>query len=200
MTGRGTIVSDPDLDMDTVGLPENIAWDTYKPFIIKELRRHGYNGIQALDAVDKKNSAARDTLIKVMQSRPVLVNRAPSLHKYNIMAMMPRLVKGDTIKISPFITMGMNADFDGDTMVFHVPSTDAAVKEALERMLPSYNLLSAGDFKVMPKITKEHLIGLYEATRPRKGAAKHTYRSAEDVVAAYRRGDLDPQDKVVIMK
>lgn len=200
MVGRGTVVVDPDLDMDTVGLPENIAWDTYKPFIIKELRRHGYNGIQALDAVDKKSSVARDMLIKVMQSRPVLVNRAPSLHKYNIMAMMPRLIKGDTVKVSPFITPGMNMDFDGDTVVFHVPSTEAAAQEAIERMLPSHNLLSAGDFKVMPKITREHLIGLYEATRPRKGPAKHTYRTAEDVVAAYRRGDLDPQDKVIIMK
>ena len=200
MTGRGTVVVNPDFDMDTIGLPENIAWDTYKPFVIKELRRHGYNGIQALDAFDKRAPIAKEWLQKVMESRPVIWNRAPTLHKYGIMAAMPRLIKGDTIQVSPFITMGANMDFDGDTVVFHVPSTDEAAQEAMERMLPSRNLLSAGDFKVMPKITREHLIGLYEATRPRKGAATRTFGSAADVVAAYRRGDLLPSDKVVIMK
>jgi len=200
MAGRGVVVPNPDYDMDTVGIPENIAWDTYKPFVIRELRRHGRAGIQAINDVENRTPAAREMLQKVMASRPVLVNRAPTLHKFGIMALMPKLIKGDAIRVNPFVYPGAAMDNDGDTMVFHVPSTNEAAQEAIERMLPSRNLLSPSDFTVMPKITKEHLIGLYESTRPRPGTPTRTFRNSADVVAAWRRGDLDPHEKIRVME
>ncbi len=199
MTGRGVVVPDPDLDMDSVGLPENIAWDTYKPFVVRELRRHGRPGMAALNEVENKTPIAREYLRKVMEERPVLLNRAPTLHKFGIMALFPKLVKGDAIRVTPFVCRGYNMDFDGDTAVFHVPTTDDAVQEAIEKMLPSRNLLAPGDFKVMPSITKEHLIGLYESTRHREGGNVRTFATAEDVVAAYKRGDIGPEEKVRIL-
>ena len=123
----------------------------------------------------------------------------PTLHKFGIMAMLPKLVKGDAVKITPFICRGMGADYDGDTMVFHVPTTDDAVQEALEKMLPSRNLLAPGDFTAMPTITKEHLIGLYEATRLKDGPPSRIFRNTADVVAAWRRGEVGPNEKVRIL-
>lgn len=199
MAGRGVIVPNPDLDMDSVEIPENIAWDSYKPFVVRELRRHGRNGMQALQEVENKTKAAREALQKVMESRPVLLNRAPTLHKYGLMALFPKLVKGDAIRVNPFVCPGYNADFDGDTMVFHVPTTDEACQEAIDRMLPSKNLLGAGDFKAIATISKDHLAGLYESTRERPGKPVRTFRSSEDVVAAWRRGEIGPADKVRVL-
>lgn len=117
LSGRAVISLNPDYDMDTIGLPESVAWDTYKPLVIRKLRQSGRNGMVALKEVENHTEAARRALQEVMESRPVLLNRAPTLHKFGIMALMPKLIKGDTIKINPFICGGAGADFDGDNAI-----------------------------------------------------------------------------------
>ena len=202
MSGRGVIAPNPDMDMDTCGIPENLAWDSYKIFVARKLRQHGRSGMQALDEIKNKTKAARDALQEVMSERPVLINRAPTLHKFNMMAVHPVLIPGDHIELSPFVCRGMNADFDGDAIQFHVPTTKAAVEEAERKLLPSHNLLSPGDFSAMPIITKDHLTGLNEITRVRKKGSVPTvtFATKEDAIRAYREGRLDPTVRVKILR
>lgn len=200
-SGRSVIAPDPDMDMDTVGIPENIAWDVYKPFVIRRLRQYGRSGMEALKEVENKSQGAREALQKELESRPIIMNRAPTLHKFGMFAAFPKLTAGDHIHMNPFVCGGLNADFDGDAMQFHTPTTKEAVEEAIEKMLPSRNLLATATFKNMPDITKENLIGLYEATRP--GASKapiRTFSSKEEVIKAYRQGKIGPADRVRIIQ
>lgn len=201
-SGRSVIAPDPNMDMDTVGIPENIAWDVYKPFVIRRLRQYGRTGMQALQEVKDKTSAARKALQEELESRPVIMNRAPTLHKFSMFAAYPKLTSGDHIHLNPFVCSGLNADFDGDAMQFHAPTTKEAVNEAIEKMLPSHNLLSAGNFKNMPDITKENLIGLYEVTRDRpedKDKSVRTFATKEDVIKAAKEGRIALTDKVRIL-
>lgn len=202
MSGRGVIAPNPDMDMDTCGIPENLAWDVYKTFVIRRLRQHGRSGIQALEEVRTKSKAARDALQAVMEERPVLINRAPTLHKFNMVAQYPKLTKGDHIQLSPFICRGMNADFDGDAMQFHVPTTKAAVEEAATKLLPSHNLLSPGDFTAMPIISKDHLTGLNELTRVRnpKTVQTLTFATKADAIRAYKQGRVPPTARVKVLQ
>lgn len=200
-SGRSVIAPDPDMDMDTVGIPENIAWDVYKPFVIRRLRQYGRSGMEALKEVENKSQGAREALQKELESRPIIMNRAPTLHKFGMFAAFPKLTAGDHIHMNPFVCGGLNADFDGDAMQFHTPTTKEAVEEAIEKMLPSRNLLATATFKSMPDITKENLIGLYEATRP--GASKapiRTFSSKEEVIKAYKQGKIGPADRVRILQ
>src|SRR5690606_18185809 len=122
----------PDLNMDEVALPENRAWNVYRNFVIRRLRRRGMPLIEAAKQVEEKSAVAKEELIKEMQSRPVIVNRAPVLHKFGIMAFWPKLTKDETLKVSPLIVKGFNADFDGDAMQYHVPVDESARQEAIE--------------------------------------------------------------------
>jgi DNA-directed RNA polymerase subunit beta' len=128
-----------------------------------------------------------------MAERPVFIDRAPVLHRFGIMAFWPRLVKGDTLQVSPLIVGGFGADFDGDAMQYHVPADEAARQEAIELMLPSRNLLSPADFKSpMHKPSQEYAGGLYAATSPKKRRGRARYfASREDAIRAYYRGDID---------
>lgn len=200
--GRAVIVPNPDYDMDTVGLPEGRAFDVYGRFIASRLRRAGLPLGEALRHVREKSGLARDALLKEMAQRPVFINRAPVLHKFGIMAFRPRLVKGDTLNVSPLVVKGFNADFDGDAMQFHVPATDDAVREAYDRLLPSKNLLSPADFKTPVHVAgQEYQGGIHRASTAKKdgGRVRH-FRRQEDVEAAYRRGDLDDDDEVVVLE
>lgn len=201
-SGRSVIAPDPNMDMDTVGIPENIAWDVYKPFVIRKLRQYGRTGMQALQELKDKSAGARKALQEEMESRPIIMNRAPTLHKFGIFAAFPKLTAGDHIHMNPFVCGGLNADFDGDAMQFHAPTTKAAIDEAVEKMLPSRNLLSSGSFKNMPDITKENLIGLFEVTRNRpedKGKEVRTFATKEDVIRAAKEGRISLTDKVRIL-
>lgn len=201
-SGRAVITPNPDYDMDTVGIPENIAWDTYKPFIIRHLRQYGRNGIAAIEEVEKRTPAARDILREEMESRPVMINRAPTLHKYGFMALYPKLIKGDNIRLNPFVFRGYNADCDGDAVQFHVPTTKEAVDEAINKMLPSRNLLTVSDFTAQPNITKELLVGLYEGSRKRDNdkTPPRVFATKADALKAWREGRVGPTDKVKILK
>ncbi len=199
--GRAVISPNPEYDMDTVGLPEDKAFDVYEKFVVRRLRRAGMPITRALQEVKDRSKIARNMLVEEMDKRPVFINRAPVLHRFGIMAFRPQLVKSDTMQISPLVTKGFGADFDGDAMQFHVPSTDEAVKEAYERMMPSKNLISPADFKSpVHSLTQDYLGGLYRLSKPRESKRKRTFRSVKDAVAAHARGEIGYDDKVHVLQ
>jgi DNA-directed RNA polymerase subunit beta len=199
--GRAVITPNPDFDMDTVGLPEDKAFDVYSKFVARRFKRQGMPLTQALQQIKNRTPLARKMLIEEMDHRPVFINRAPVLHKYGIMAFKPKLVKGDTMQISPLIVKGFNADFDGDAMNFHVPTSEEARKEAAEKLLPSRSLLSLTDFKTpMHMPGQEYVGGLWHATKSKSKRPKKIFNTQADAKAAYERGDISLDDQVQILR
>jgi DNA-directed RNA polymerase beta subunit len=199
--GRAVISPNPDLDMDSVGLPEEKAFKAYDKFVTRRLVRQGMSVRQARQQIKDKTDLARKMLIEEMDDRPVYISRAPVLHKFGIMAMRPRLTKGETLQVSPLIVKGFNADFDGDAMNYHVPSTEEAKKEAIERLLPSRNLFSMSDFKsVMHAPANEYVGGLYHATKNKSDRPKKIFRTAADVRKAYANGDISINDRIEVLE
>lgn len=198
--GRAVITPNPDYDMDTVGIPESKAFDIYSKFIVRRLKRRGLPIREALRHVKDRSNLARDMMLEEMESRPVYINRAPVLHRFGIMAFKPKLVSGEVMQVSPLIVKGFNADFDGDAMQFHVPTSPAAIKEAYERMMPSSNLLSPADFKSpMHMPGQEYMGGLYHASSSTSKRKTRVFRSAEDAEKAWKRGDIGINDPVQIL-
>ncbi|NDD52541.1 hypothetical protein EBZ39_01460 [bacterium] len=201
LVGRAVITPNPDLNMDEVALPEDKAWEIYKPFVVRGLVRRGLGRMQALQAVDEKTRTAYDELNTQMNAKPIVINRAPVLHRYGVMAFYPRLTKNKVMEINPVITKGFGADFDGDAMQYHVPSTDAAAKEAVEKMLPSKNLFATASFKAHYLPNKDYQTGLYLASsRINKKSPPRVFRSRQDAIAAYRRGEISVDTPVHIVE
>jgi DNA-directed RNA polymerase subunit beta len=199
LVGRATIVPNPDLDMDQVGLPETRAWDVYQPFIVRRLVRRGMARIDAVRAVRDRKPEAREAMAHEMDARPVIINRAPVHHRYGIMAFRPRLEQGDTLHVSPLIVAGFGADFDGDAMAYHVPATDEAVKDAYEKMLPSRNLLAVSNFKAHNLPSREYAGGLYAASTGRADRRPRVFATRADALAAYRRGDINADQPIEVV-
>lgn len=199
VVGRGVITPNPDLDMDQVGLPESKAWEIYKPFIVRRLARRGVAPVRAAELVEQKDKAAKDALLQEMDERPVIITRAPVLHRYGVMAFRPQLTKAETLQIPPAIVTGFGADFDGDTMNYHVPVSDGAVKDALEKMLPSKNLLSTKNFKAHQLPKNEYQGGLYHATAFVSNKPERYFATKADAIRAYKNGEIESDQKVVIL-
>lgn len=201
LVGRAVITPNADLDMDEVALPEDKAWEIYKPFVVRGLVRRGMPRLGAMDAVKNRNKAAFEELNKQMSSRPIVINRAPVLHRYGMMAFKPKLTKNKVMEVNPVITRGFNADFDGDAMQFHVPSTPEAAEEALQKMLPSRNLFSVSQFKAHYLPNLDFQTGLYLASaRQDKKAKPRVFATKKDALAAYRRGDIEVDTPVHIVE
>lgn len=200
LVGRAVIAPDPDLDMDQVGLPENRAWTIYTPLLVRRLVRRGMPRQQAARAVEERSEVARKALLDEMDSGVVVINRAPTLHKYGVMAARPKLVKGDVLKVSPLVVGGFGADFDGDAMQYHVPISESAREEALDKMLPSRNLISAANFKVHYAPSQEYVGGLYEASaRIDKQNKPLVFATKADAVRAYKQGRIGIGRRVEIL-
>lgn len=201
LVGRAVITPNPDLDMDEVAIPEEKAWEVYKPFVVRGLVRRGMGRMQALQAVEEKNKTAFTELSTQMSARPIVINRAPVLHRYGVMAFYPRLTKNKVLEVNPVITKGFGADFDGDAMQYHVPSTHEAAREAIDKMLPSKNLFSVGNFKAHYVPNKDYQTGLYLASsRVDTKAKPRVFRNKADAVAAYRRGEVSVDTPVHIVE
>ena len=201
LVGRSVIVPNPDLDIDSVGIPESHAWPVYKNFIVRRMVRNGMKMPQAIGEVEKRTDRARAAMLAEMEERPVILDRAPVLHRYGIMAFRPRLVKGDTIHLSPLVTSGFGADFDGDQMNYQVPAGDEAVREAMEKLLPSKNLIAVSNFQVHQVPTREFATGLWYATRAAdKDKHPQVFRSKADAIAAHRRGELEVDQPIEILQ
>ena len=198
--GNAVITPDPSLDMDHVGVPEDMAFSVFRPYVVRSLVASGANPLEAMKQVENRTPTAKRALLAEMEKRPVMITRAPVLHKYNFMAAKPRLTTGSTLRLSPSVVVGFNADFDGDQMRLHVPSSQKAVAEAYERMLPSRNLMSAATFQAQPFIKNEFLYGLYLASkRPPDKSNVKVFQTKDDVIKAFNRGELSPTDTVKIL-
>jgi hypothetical protein len=200
LSARSAVTPNPSLDMDQVGLPEDQAWEIYSPFVIRRLVRRGVQATKAVEMIENRDRSALAELQAEMEHRPLIVSRAPTLHKYGIMAFRPQLIKGKTLQASPVIAGGFGLDFDGDTMSYSVPVTEKAVTEAKQKMLPSANLLNASRFDVHYMPTNEYQLGLYQASTRTSKKAPQTFKSKKDVIDAYRRGELRVGDPVVVME
>lgn len=200
LVGRSVIAPDPDLDMDQVGIPENQAWTIYRPIIIRQLVRRGMPRHQAARAAEERSQVARQVLVNEMDNGVVVINRAPTLHRYGMMAARPRLVKGNVLKISPLVVGGFGADFDGDAMQYHVPVTEEAKQEAIEKMLPSRNLMSAALSGITYMPSQEYIGGLYEASAGiDKQKPPITFATTADAVRAYQQGRINVDRRVEIL-
>jgi len=201
LVGRAVISPNPDLSMDEIGIPEGRAWEVYSPFLVRRLVRQGMGRVQALDAVEGKNKLARKAMIEEMDERPVMMSRAPVLHRFGRMAFFPRLVKGDVMHVSPLVVKGYGADFDGDAANYEVIADDDAAKEAAYKLLPSRNLTAVSDFKKpMHQPSNEYIAGLHAATATtNKTKRPRVFATKKDAMRAWHNGELDPDDQVEIV-
>jgi len=168
LVGRGVITAGPELGMDQLGIPEKMAWTIFQPFMVREFTAAGYKSDFARKEILGKTALAKRMLEQAMNKRTVLMNRAPSLHKFSIMAHKPVLSDSLAVKVPPLILKGMGGDFDGDAVNIHVPSSEEAVRESY-RMLPSQNLFKPGTDELMTVPTQESQIGLYLLSQSAEG-------------------------------
>jgi DNA-directed RNA polymerase subunit beta' len=193
---RSTIIPEPAMHLDHVGLPRDAAMELYKPFVVREMQAMGYSPIEALMEIKKSSELARRSLQSAMDKRPVLLKRDPALHKASVMAFKPKVVDGKAIKIHPLVTAGFNADFDGDTMSAFVPLSDAAVLET-RKMFPSNNLFSSTNGGIMYAPEQEAFLGLHLLSRWGKDSGK-SFSNFQEAMKAKERDQLHVTDAIHI--
>lgn len=198
--GRGVITADKNLDMDEVGIPEDMAWSIYRPFVTRRLARLGVPATDALKAVKDRTPMATKALEDEMRTRPVVYNRAPALHRYAYVGAWPKLRKDDAIGM-PYQTLkGANADFDGDQINLHVPTSDEAVAEVKEKLLPSKNLFFTGDFETHLEPVQDYVAGLYLASVPDADQPVKTFATKDEAKRAYARGEIGARTPIRILR
>ena len=194
-SARSVIVVGPELNMHECGLPKYMAAELYKPFIIRKLIERGIVKTvkSAKKIVDRKDPVIWDILENVMKGHPVLLNRAPTLHRLGIQAFQPRMIEGKAIQLHPLACTAFNADFDGDQMAVHLPLGNAAIMEAQLLMLGSQNILNPANGAPITVPSQDMVLGLYYITKIRPGAKGQgkTFYSAEEVIVAYNEKAID---------
>ncbi len=188
-SARSVIVVGPKLKIHECGLPKDMAAELYKPFIIRKLIERGIVKTvkSAKKIVDRKDPVVWEILENVLKGHPVLLNRAPTLHRLSIQAFQPVLIEGKAIQLHPLVCTGFNADFDGDQMAVHLPLGNAAILEAQLLMLASHNLMNPANGAPIQVPSQDMVLGLYYMTKPREGAKGEgmTFYSPEEVMIAY---------------
>ncbi|MDR0687154.1 MAG: DNA-directed RNA polymerase subunit beta' [Prevotellaceae bacterium] len=194
-SARSVIVVGPELKMHECGLPKEMAAELYKPFVIRKLIERGIVKTvkSAKRIVDRKDPVIFDILENVMKGHPVLLNRAPTLHRLSIQAFQPRLIEGKAIQLHPLSCTAFNADFDGDQMAVHLPLGNAAILEAQLLMLGSHNILNPANGAPITVPSQDMVLGLYYITKPLKGAKGEnlTFYGTEEVLIAYNEKAVD---------
>ncbi len=199
-SGRSVIVVGPELKMHECGLPKDMAAELFKPFIIRKLIERGIVKTvkSAKKLVDKKEAVIWDILENILKGHPVMLNRAPTLHRLSIQAFQPKLVEGKAIQLHPLVTSAFNADFDGDQMAVHVPLSHAAILEAQLLMLSSHNILNPQNGTPITLPSQDMVLGLYYITKGKKsmgdlvvrGEGKAFY-NLDEVIIAYNENIID---------
>ena len=189
LSGRATAVPDVNLNMDQAGVPEDMLWTMYEKFVMKGLIGTGYAPAVAKEMLDARHPAAKAVLDAELLARPVLLNRAPTLHKHSIIATYAVPTQGKSVSVNPFIEKSMNLDYDGDALTLHVPVGDAAVREAQQMTISKLLFTDKNRDALAAFPQHEAIIGAYLATRPATGAVKK-FKTKEDAVAAYRKGEI----------
>ena len=203
-SARSVIVVGPELKMGECGLPKLMAAELYKPFIIRKLIERGIVKTvkSAKKIVDRREPVIWDILENVMKGHPVLLNRAPTLHRLGIQAFQPKLIEGKAIQLHPLACTAFNADFDGDQMAVHLPLSNEAVLEAQILMLQSHNILNPANGAPITVPSQDMVLGLYYITKIRPGAKGEglIFYGPEEAIIAYneKRCDLHAQVKVIV--
>ena len=199
-SGRSVIVIGPHLKLHQCGLPRSMALELYKPFVISKLIQYNYasNVKGAKRIIERERPEVWEVLEEVVKERPILLNRAPTLHRLSIQAFEPILVEGNAIQIHPLICAAFNADFDGDQMAVHVPLSKEAVEEARELMLSTKNLLKPADGKPIVGPTKDMVLGCYYLTMEEEGCKGEgkVFGDMDEVALAYELGKVDLHAKI----
>ncbi|HMB99783.1 MAG TPA: DNA-directed RNA polymerase subunit beta' [Flavobacteriaceae bacterium] len=206
-SARSVIVVGPELKLYECGLPKNMAAELYKPFVIRKLIERGIVKTvkSAKKIIDKREPVVWDILENVLKGHPVLLNRAPTLHRLGIQAFQPKLIEGKAIQLHPLVCTAFNADFDGDQMAVHLPLGPEAILEAQLLMLASHNILNPANGSPVTVPSQDMVLGLYYMTKERKSTPEVsvlgeglTFYSPEEVVIAYneKRVDLNATIKV----
>ena len=194
-SARSVIVIGPKLKLHECGLPKDMAAELFKPFIIRKLIERGIVKTvkSAKKIVDRKDPVVWDILENVLKGHPVMLNRAPTLHRLSIQAFQPVLIEGKAIQLHPLVCTGFNADFDGDQMAVHVPLGNAAVLEAQMLMLASHNLLNPANGAPITVPSQDMVLGLYYMTKARPGARGEgmIFYSTEEVIIAHNENVID---------
>jgi DNA-directed RNA polymerase subunit beta' len=199
-SARSVIVVGPELKLHECGLPKDIAAELYKPFIIRKLIERGIVKTvkSAKKIIDRRDPVVWDILENVMKGHPVLLNRAPTLHRLGIQSFQPKLIEGKAIQLHPLVCTAFNADFDGDQMAVHLPLGPAAVLEAQILMLASHNILNPANGSPITVPSQDMVLGLYYMTKARKNTEKYpvkgeglTFFSAEEVRIALNEKRVD---------
>ena len=199
-SARSVIVVGPDLKLHECGMPKNMAAELYKPFIIRKMIERGVVKTvkSAKKIVDAKEPVVWDILENVMKGHPVLLNRAPTLHRLGIQAFQPKLIEGKALQLHPLACTAFNADFDGDQMAVHLPLGSAAILEAQLLMLGSHNILNPANGAPIAVPSQDMVLGLYYITKERMSSKQHVVNgegmvcySSEEVRIAHQEGRLD---------
>jgi len=198
-SARSVIVVGPELNLHECGLPKDMAAELYKPFIIRKLIERGIVKTvkSAKKIVDRKDPVVWDILENVLKGHPILLNRAPTLHRLGIQAFQPKLIEGKAIQLHPLVCTAFNADFDGDQMAVHLPLGNNAILEAQILMLASHNILNPANGAPITVPSQDMVLGLYYMTKARKGTDKEkvkgeglTFYSPEEVLIAYNENKV----------
>ncbi|MDT0686798.1 DNA-directed RNA polymerase subunit beta' [Autumnicola psychrophila] len=199
-SARSVIVVGPELKMFECGLPKNMAAELYKPFVIRKLIERGIVKTvkSAKKIIDKKEPVVWDILENVLKGHPVLLNRAPTLHRLGIQAFQPKLIEGKAIQLHPLACTAFNADFDGDQMAVHLPLGPEAILEAQMLMLASHNILNPANGSPITVPSQDMVLGLYYMTKLKKSTDEEkvkgeglTFYSTEEVIIAYNQKKVD---------
>ena len=194
-SARSVIVVGPELKMGECGIPKLMAAELYKPFIIRKLIERGIVKTvkSAKKIVDRKEPVIWDILEHVMKGHPVLLNRAPTLHRLGIQAFQPHMIEGKAIQLHPLACTAFNADFDGDQMAVHLPLSNEAILEAQMLMLQAHNILNPANGAPITVPAQDMVLGLYYITKLRKGAKGEglTFYGPEEALIAYNEGKVD---------
>jgi DNA-directed RNA polymerase subunit beta' len=199
-SGRSVIVVGPELKLHQCGLPKKMALELFKPFIYHRLEQSGQCATikAAKEMVERQDPVVWDILEEVIRDHPVLLNRAPTLHRLGIQAFEPVLVEGKAIKIHPLVCTAFNADFDGDQMAVHIPLSPEAQIEASVLMLSSRNILSPANGQPLAIPTQDVVLGIYYLTKERKGSRGEgrSFASVEDVLLALDAGEVETLTRI----
>jgi len=201
-SARSVIVVGPELKMGECGLPKEMAAELYKPFIIRKLIERGIVKTvkSAKKIIDRRDPVVWDILEYVMKGHPVLLNRAPTLHRLGIQAFQPKMIEGKAIQLHPLACTAFNADFDGDQMAVHLPLGNEAILEAQLLMLQSHNILNPANGAPITVPSQDMVLGLYYMTKPRTGVLGEglKFYSPEEVEIAYNEGKVDLHAKISV--
>ncbi|MDD3648365.1 MAG: DNA-directed RNA polymerase subunit beta' [Candidatus Dojkabacteria bacterium] len=202
-SGRAVIVAGPELELYECGLPKDIALELFKPFVIREVIAKGLspNIKSAKNYVEEQSAEVWDILEDVIKDRPVLLNRAPTLHKQGIQAFFPVLSEGNAIRVHPMVCKGFNADFDGDQMAVHVPLSKKAVEEALERMMPDSNMLLMANGNPVINTNKDMALGIYLLSKMEETDSENikSFASKDELMSVYDLDEVGLNEKIKVM-